>query len=753
MLLACLTPKAWAYDGSVTLAGGQTVYYNYVSSSQSITITCPAYDYSNPWTGFNKPTGNLVIPSNIVHNGTQYPVTAIGSHAFYGCADLTSVTLPASLTSIQTYAFYGCTSMASVAIPASVTSIATYAFANCTGLTDLVFNAEVGMYGLYSSNPFYADSNITNITFGCSVIPEGFCSLMNHLQTITIDSNVTTIGGSAMANHSETHYNGTIEQWLAIDMVNDYSNPLIYSNKLYLGDTLTTYLNIPEGVTIINNNFRNDTALTYIHIPSTCIYISNMAFNGCAPTWFRFHSTNPPSLAGSSAFTYTTGSGQTFGSLMMVPWESLQTYKTATNYTVFAQNLLYPDSCMLSVNINNPTYGTVTLDGGSTLTHLYPLLDTATIVITPADADHYQTVVTIDGCTSLGAEGDLTFQVRFNRNNAFPTIQVDFIGETHHVNAVANCANCGTVTGSNDYAYGDNVTVEATPADGYYFVRWADGSTANPATFVCHGDTSVTAIFSPIVTPELCMVSVQNDRNVLLWDVEDLPIVNYTVYREGIVNGEYESVATIPYTQAGEWTDNDSHPSSRSYRYRLTATDTCGNESAPGGIHKTMHLTISQGVSGTWNLVWTPYEGAEYTTYVIYRGTDASNIQQMDIMPSAGNTTYSDNAAPVGSVYYQVGVMMTTPCNPTKDATISRSNIASSDNPGGTEGIGDVSDNNIRIYSTDGNIVVEGAEGMAVRVYDVMGREVAASVPPALPGGVYLVRVGQYPARRVVVIR
>ena len=258
-------------------------------------------------------------------------------------------------------------------------------------------------------------------------------------------------------------------------------------------------------------------------------------------------------------------------------------------------------------------------------------------------------------------------------------MQVDFVGNTHHVYAVANGGAYGTVAGTDDYHYGDIVTVEASPADGYYFVRWADGSTENPATFICYGDTTVTAIFSPIVTPELCMVSVQDDRNVLLWNTEDLPIVNYTVYREGTVSGEYDAVATIPYAEAGQFTDSDSRPASRSYRYRITATDTCGNESPAGGIHKTMHLTISQGVGSTWNLVWTPYEGAEYTTYIIYRGTDASNVQQIDIMPSDGNTTYSDNSAPAGNVYYQVGVLMTTPCNNAKSATVSRSNIASSE--------------------------------------------------------------------------
>lgn len=734
--------------------GLTSVTYNAINCSitglNDLTIfqNCPNVTSFTFGSGIQQLPGQLFVgltglPSIALPEGISY----IPYYAFYGCTGLTSVSLPSSLTSIQSNAFYGCTSLASLTIPAGVTSIANYAFANCTGLTDLVFNAEVGLYGLYGNSVFNGDTNVTNITFGCSVIPAGFCEGMTNLHTITIDSNVTAIGlYGAIASHSETHYNGTIEQWLAINM-EDY--PLDYSHKLYIGDTLMTRLVIPEGVTTISNNFKGDTALTHIYIPSTCTYISGQAFNGCAPSWFRFYATTPPALQSSSAFLYTLN-GQTYGSWMMVPWRSLDDYKTAPSYTTFAQNLLYPDSCMLTVNVSDPSLGTVTLDGESALSKLYPLLDTATITVSLTDMENYQLDIQADGCTNISQEGTttITYKVRFNRNNAYPTVQVNFVPNTHHINVVANNDAFGTVTGTGDYGYGETVRIEATPADDYYFVRWNDGSTENPTDFVCTGDTTVTAIFSPIVTPELCMVSVQNDRNVLLWNTENLPIVNYTVYREGNISGEYEAIATIPYAEAGMFNDTASRPATRSYRYHLTATDTCGNESDHGATHKTMHLTISQGIGTTWNLVWTEYEGAEYTTYVIYRGTSASDIAQIDIMPSGGNTTYSDVNAPEGTVYYQVGVLMTTPCDEhAKAATISRSNIASSENI--SVDIDDADYNDINIYSLDGCIIVEGADGETVGVFDLTGRQVENH---SLANGVYLVRVGTRSARKIVVM-
>ena len=67
----------------------------------------------------------------------------------------------------------------------------------------------------------------------------------------------------------------------------------------------------------------------------------------------------------------------------------------------------------------------------------------------------------------------------------------------------------------------------------------------------------------------------------------------------------------------------------------------------------------------------------------------------------------------------------------------------------GNVGIDDIEADGISIYSADGRIVVEGATD-EVRVYDMMGRSVRNN---ALPAGVYMVKVGNYPARKVVVVR
>lgn len=59
-------------------------------------------------------------------------------------------------------------------------------------------------------------------------------------------------------------------------------------------------------------------------------------------------------------------------------------------------------------------------------------------------------------------------------------------------------------------------------------------------------------------------------------------------------------------------------------------------------------------------------------------------------------------------------------------------------------------DDPICITVRDGRIVVEGAEGEPVRIYDMMGRPMANRT---LPTGIYMVKVGNRPAQKITVIR
>ena len=113
---------SWCYmvDG-----GNSTIQYAYIDSTGD--------DIS----------GDIAIPPTL----GNYPVTAIGSYAFYNCSGLTSVTMPDSVTNIGDRAFYNCSGLTSVTIPNSVTNIGPYAFYGCSGMTNVIVNGNAPKVG------------------------------------------------------------------------------------------------------------------------------------------------------------------------------------------------------------------------------------------------------------------------------------------------------------------------------------------------------------------------------------------------------------------------------------------------------------------------------------------------------------------------------------------------------------------------------------------------------------------------------
>ena len=103
-----------------------------------------------------------MIPESVEFLGSTYYVTEINDYAFYDCTDLTSVTIPESVTTIGRSAFSGCTGLTSVTIPESVTRIGYYAFYDCTGLTSITIPGNVTKI---IEKAFSGCTGLTSVTF------------------------------------------------------------------------------------------------------------------------------------------------------------------------------------------------------------------------------------------------------------------------------------------------------------------------------------------------------------------------------------------------------------------------------------------------------------------------------------------------------------------------------------------------------------------------------------------------------------
>ncbi len=184
--------------------------------------------------------------SNLTSVTIPNSVTSIGNYAFEECSSLTSVTIPNSVTSIGNHAFWGCVSLTSVTIPNSVTSIGTYAFYQCSSLTSVTIPNSVTSIG---TSAFFGCTGLTSVNIPNSIksIESGTFQNCSSLTSIDIPSAVTSIGGSAFS-----------------------------------GCSSLTSINIPSTVTSIGNQaFISCSNLTSITIPNTVTGIGADAFMGC----------------------------------------------------------------------------------------------------------------------------------------------------------------------------------------------------------------------------------------------------------------------------------------------------------------------------------------------------------------------------------------------------------------------------------------------------------------------------------------
>jgi len=181
---------------------------------------------------------------------------------------------------------------------------------------------------------------------------------------------------------------------------------------------------------------------------------------------------------------------------------------------------------------------------------------------------------------------------------------------------------------------------------------------------------------TPMSSTPLCLVSVINNKNKLIWDKPiETAIDSFYIYRETTVTNVYQKIGATSYNDSSVFIDNNSNADIQSNKYQISIKDKCLLESPKSSAHKTMHLTINQGMGTTWNLIWEPYEGFTVSTYRILRGTTPSNLTLIGTT-SGSSTQYTDNTAPAGYIYYQLEVISPILCNPAKSINTSVSNIA-----------------------------------------------------------------------------
>lgn len=287
----CSALSSIIIPNSITLIGSNV--FVLCTNLTSITVNSDNLYYSSD-SGilFNKLKTTLIcFPGGLNISSYTIPnsVTTIGASAFYKCVNLTSVTITSSVTTIGDQAFLNCF-LTTVIIPDSVTTFGNGVFQNSPNLTTVTIGNSITSL---NGGTFYNCSELTTVTIGNSVTSFGWSTFRecHKLNNVVFPDSVISVGDSAF-NACYALTNVTLNNSLVtIDIYAFFGCPF-------------TSITIPDSVTSIRNSaFRTCSNLTSITIPSSVTSIGFEAFETCpALATVYFLGSTIPSI-GSSNFT------------------------------------------------------------------------------------------------------------------------------------------------------------------------------------------------------------------------------------------------------------------------------------------------------------------------------------------------------------------------------------------------------------------------------------------------------------------
>lgn len=369
------------YNHSIITSSGQTLYFMVYSDfyhNGYALVTYPGaweYPYFAPsGSGHNynytRPIGDIVIPDSVTLLGYNYPVTGIESRAFYGCSEITSITIPEGVATIGNQAFCG-DSLASITIPSSVDSIGENAFSGCT-ITAVSYSGTINQW--------------CNIDFS------------NGYSNPVFDCTILNINGSPVNN------------LLIPDNVEIIKQFAFWG---YMGLTSVTISNGVTSISIGSAAFGSCWNLTSVTIGSGVTHIGQGAFAYCSDIMEVTCFANvPPNVEDTFAFYWVNRNIPLY-----VPSSSVSSYQSAPVWSEFT-NYIGIGPHTITATSADPAMGTVigggTYNGGAT----------ATLTATPNTGYHFMQWQ--DGNTqnprTITVTGDATYTATFAPDAAPATV-------------------------------------------------------------------------------------------------------------------------------------------------------------------------------------------------------------------------------------------------------------------------------------------------------------------------------------------
>lgn len=271
-------------------------------------------------------------------------------------------------------------------------------------------------------------------------------------------------------------------------------------------------------------------------------------------------------------------------------------------------------------------------------------------------------------CEGTNLSVSYTAEGSFNPGNTFTAQLSDGSG------SFSSAVNIGSVSSTTSGSIGATIPSSLSPGAGYR-IRVVSNDPVVTGT-----DNENDIMINTLAVPQICLVTVDtpSTHNIIIWEKPiTTQIDSFFIYRE-ITSNNYTRVGAVHYDSLNEFHDFGADPMITSYRYKVSALDTCGFETDKSDYHSTIHLQNL----GSGNLQWTLYEienaGNPVTFYQVYRDDfGTNNFSALSTTIPGGNSTFTDgNFASFPNANYVVDVNWNISCTPFRTSiNTTRSNL------------------------------------------------------------------------------